>query len=138
LGLQVTQALLSLGELTQPLFSFVHYLFSFSQTKPIQSNNICQMPTNGNGSKNLINILETYVKKREKKRRGKGEDPNQAPPRHLTKNCVSLVVLASSTDSRRLRPEPLIHRRRSEGGGVGNIINKNRIICTGGGNLIGV
>ena len=60
-----------------------------------------------------------------------------SPPRHLAKNCVPGGA-SFSTDAQQLQPDPLIPRRhaRRKGGVVGNIINKNRIICTSG-NLVG-
>ena len=60
-----------------------------------------------------------------------------SPPRHLAKNCVPGGA-SFSTDARQLQPNALIPRRHRsrKGGGVGDIINKNRIICTSG-NLVG-
>lgn len=61
------------------------------------------------------------------------------PPLDIWLKTVSPVVLAFSTDARQLQPDPLIpgrYRRGKGGGGVRNIINKNRMICTSG-NLVG-
>ena len=114
------------------LFLFISSTSHTNQTNPIWQQ---PMPTHGNGSKNLKNFfffLQTYKLKEWKKGKIK-----PSPPRHLAKNCVPGGA-SFSTDARQLQPDPLIPRRhaRRKGGVVGNIIKKNRIICTSG-NLVG-